>query len=270
MTLMQYENRLLEERTLEEITKEIPQRLPNPDKELNRSWIKACWAQPEGTGKEKKPNKQDQTGNPTYTGFNDRWKNRKQFDPSQAGGGSNVIGHSGNLDGCDGVTRNARTVWTITTQARPEAHFATFPDEIPRRCISAGTSERGCCPKCGKPWERVVEVTGGTIGESWHPHADDGVTGQIGGMPTKGYKREFKGWKPGCKCDAGEPVPCLVLDPFMGSGTVAVVARDLNRSSVGCELNPEYVKIIRARLQVDSQLDTGVVTYKFEDVRKPS
>ena len=37
--------------------------------------------------------------------------------------------------------RNARTVWTITTQPYPDAHFATFPEELPRRCIAAGTSE---------------------------------------------------------------------------------------------------------------------------------
>ena len=63
-------------------------------------------------------------------------------------------------------------------------------------------------------------------------------------------------------------MPCLVLDPFMGSGTVSVVARDLNRSSVGCELNPEYVKIIKNRLQAGSCLDTGVVSYRFEKVPK--
>ena len=34
---------------------------------------------------------------------------------------------------------NARNVWTIPTQGRPEAHFATFPDELPRRCILAGS-----------------------------------------------------------------------------------------------------------------------------------
>ena len=37
--------------------------------------------------------------------------------------------------------RNARNVWQIPTQGRPEAHFATFPDELPRRCILAGTKE---------------------------------------------------------------------------------------------------------------------------------
>lgn len=34
--------------------------------------------------------------------------------------------------------RNARSVWNIATQAYPEAHFATFPEELPRRCILAG------------------------------------------------------------------------------------------------------------------------------------
>jgi DNA modification methylase len=33
---------------------------------------------------------------------------------------------------------NARTVWTIATCAYPDAHFATFPPEIPKRCILAG------------------------------------------------------------------------------------------------------------------------------------
>jgi site-specific DNA-methyltransferase (adenine-specific) len=38
-------------------------------------------------------------------------------------------------------TRNARTVWTIATSPYPEAHFATFPPELPRRCIMAGSRE---------------------------------------------------------------------------------------------------------------------------------
>ena len=35
--------------------------------------------------------------------------------------------------------RNARSVWTITTRPFKEAHFATFPPELPRRCILAGS-----------------------------------------------------------------------------------------------------------------------------------
>jgi DNA modification methylase len=36
-------------------------------------------------------------------------------------------------------TRNARSVWSIPTSPYPEAHFATFPTEIPRRCILSGS-----------------------------------------------------------------------------------------------------------------------------------
>ena len=54
---------------------------------------------------------------------------------------------------------NARNVWQIPTQGRPEAHFATFPDELPRRCILAGTSEYGVCAECGAPWARQTELT---------------------------------------------------------------------------------------------------------------
>jgi len=47
---------------------------------------------------------------------------------------------------------------------------------------------------------------------------------------------------------AGCPAGGIVLDPFMGAGTTAVVARKLNRSYIGYELNPEYVKMANDRL----------------------
>jgi DNA modification methylase len=53
--------------------------------------------------------------------------------------------------------RNCRNVWTIATAPYSEAHFATFPPALAERCIKAGTSERGCCSQCGKPWVRVTE-----------------------------------------------------------------------------------------------------------------
>lgn len=39
--------------------------------------------------------------------------------------------------------RNARSVWTFPTHGYAEAHFATFPEELPRRCIAAGCPEDG-------------------------------------------------------------------------------------------------------------------------------
>lgn len=49
---------------------------------------------------------------------------------------------------------------------------------------------------------------------------------------------------------AGAPAGGLVLDPFMGAGTTAVVAERLGRQWVGCELNPEYAAIAEARIRV--------------------
>ena len=57
-----------------------------------------------------------------------------------------------------------RSVWTITPKPFKGAHFATFPPALVERCIKAGTSEHGCCPQCGKAWERVTE----THREAWH------------------------------------------------------------------------------------------------------
>ena len=48
---------------------------------------------------------------------------------------------------------------------------------------------------------------------------------------------------------AGCPENGIVLDPFMGSGTTAIVARSLNRNYIGVELNPEYIKIAQKRLE---------------------
>jgi len=42
-----------------------------------------------------------------------------------------------------------------------------------------------------------------------------------------------------------------VLDPFMGSGTTALAARKLNRNSIGYEINPEYIPIIKKKIGGD-------------------
>jgi len=94
--------------------------------------------------------------------------------PGKTNGPMKAVGN------CD--SRNRRTVWTINTQGFKGAHFATFPVELPRLCILAGSK-------------------------------------------------------------AGD----VVLDPFGGSGTTGQVALELGRSAILCELNPEYVELIRRR-----------------------
>ena len=48
---------------------------------------------------------------------------------------------------------------------------------------------------------------------------------------------------------AGSERGDMILDPFMGSGTTAMVAKSLGRDYMGCELHEEYGKLILDRLQ---------------------
>ena len=48
---------------------------------------------------------------------------------------------------------------------------------------------------------------------------------------------------------AGSKEGGIVLDPFLGSGTTAVVAKKHNRGFIGIELNPEYVEMVKRRLE---------------------
>ena len=51
---------------------------------------------------------------------------------------------------------------------------------------------------------------------------------------------------------AGSEEGDIVLDPFMGSGTTAVVSKSLGRHYIGCELHEEYGKLIQKRLSEKS------------------
>jgi DNA modification methylase len=127
-----------------------------------------------------------------------KWKAGTQAGSERANGGAKTNGPMRAVVNAKGLARppqledgpeqhnlagaNLRNVWTIATTPYSDAHFATFPLELPLRCIRIGT-------------------------------------------------------KPGD----------IVLDPFMGSGTVAEAAESIGRRWVGYELNPEYVALIAER-----------------------
>lgn len=103
----------------------------------------------------------------------------KSFAKGQADGAKVARSGNGNAEFYDVKTmRNRRSVWSIPPANFRGAHFATFPPDLVRPCILAGS-------------------------------------------------------KPGD----------TVLDPFMGSGTVAQIAKENGRNYLGCELNTEYIKL---------------------------
>jgi hypothetical protein len=146
--------------------------------------------------------------------------------------------------------RNQRNVWHLGPEPYSEAHFATFPTEIPRRAILAGTSEKGACPDCGAPWKRITtreKLTRERPNDFTKRDGEEG-TGNSCANTVAGVATKTLGWEPTCKCGNPNVVPCVVLDPFLGSGTTIAVARTLGRHGVGCELNPAYAALARDRI----------------------
>jgi DNA modification methylase len=163
--------------------------------------------------------------------------------------------------GADGK-RNKRSVWTVTTKAYKGAHFATYPKDLIEPCVLAGTSEHGCCCKCGTPWIRKVETARSfESGSGKSDNLPEGKNGKNlqGGGETKDIRRgpvchtKTIGWESACSCEA-EVVPCTVFDPFTGSGTTAVVALNHGRKYIGTELNPEYIKLAEGRIAEEAPL----------------
>jgi DNA modification methylase len=218
------------------------------------------------------------------------------------GNGGPKASERGSYEGwADGALRefracHIRNVWMFPTQPFSGAHFATFPEEIPRRCILAATSARGACTQCGAPWERLTRTD-----RSGFPLPHDGQTknseqylDETNQLGPEGYMnetcassfprrrtlclkgrilrskwlvkrviREIKtiGWRPTCECRGqhGKTRPCLVLDPFAGSGTTGRAARALRRHAVLADVaygeNDEYRKLALARMRnVDVEL----------------
>ena len=66
-------------------------------------------------------------------------------------------------------------------------------------------------------------------------------------IDDSGDKRVGTGFKPTCSCNT-DFKPGVVLDPFAGSGTTGIVARELERSAILIEISKKYCDIIKERL----------------------
>lgn len=180
-------------------------------------------------------------------------------------GSSRVPGKTnGPMKAVGGSTRNARSVWSITTVGYSEAHFATFPPKLIEPCILAGSAKQAC-EKCDAPWERIS-------GREKQPeaYADQKYDTANPLYATKRnmgarYQAELNanpkltlGFKPTCDCENSGTASSLILDPFGGAGTTGLVADRLGRDALLVELNPNYAEMARKRIHSDNPLFTDV------------
>jgi hypothetical protein len=144
-------------------------------------------------------------------------------------------------------SHHLRSVWLLGSGGGYSgAHFAPFPLELASLCISAGTSERGVCSECGAPWERVVKrqrtCDGEPVSGGWARDEADRLGPQGVGHWRFETSYDTQGWRAPCDCDAGDPVPAVVLDPFVGSGTTLLEARRLGRRGIGLDASRTYLR----------------------------
>jgi len=161
--------------------------------------------------------------------------------------------------------RNMRNYWILGTEPYPGEHYAVFPTGLPRRCILAGTSAKGVCPRCLAPWERLTEKPPLVHHSDYDgKYADQDNRGKnlqralktaraIGGDHDNPFPNAITiGWQPTCECANGlgpfQPIPATVLDPFAGVCTTSVAALELGRSSIAIELSEQYCQEGRERL----------------------
>lgn len=123
-----------------------------------------------------------------------------------------------------------------------------MPEKLVEPMIRAGCPKE-ICKKCGKIKEKIVKSE--LLNSKFKPRENEKYTGGSEFMSDKTRLRSEiiridYGYN-ACNCNVGFK-PGIVLDPFMGAGTVAVVAKKLGRDYIGIELNPEYIKIAEKRI----------------------
>lgn len=146
------------------------------------------------------------------------------------------------------------SVWRIATEPLkiPDElgvqHFAAFPSEWPSRIIR-GWSPSGICTACGEGRVPVVDrsFTGAVNDTTNWVESRTVERGWGDRVFQRGSSATITGYA--CKCDkpTAPTRPAVVLDPFGGTGTVAMVAKALGRHGVSVDLSTDYCRVAEWR-----------------------
>ncbi len=159
--------------------------------------------------------------------------------------------------------RNKRCVWNIPTCPFPKAHFAVYPEALIETPVKAGCPQY-VCKRCGMPRKKIYK---GKSSFAFNIRVRDVQNKRIKYSDRRASEKEISDYEESsyggggikfagytdCGCNNGWRNG-VVLDPFAGAGTTLKVAKELGRSAIGIELNPDYVKIILERLNRECEV----------------
>jgi DNA modification methylase len=170
-------------------------------------------------------------------------------------------------ESASGGMRNPRSVMSFKRFNLSEKHYAAFPPALAEFCVRASTSPKGVCQQCGAQWARVIDRTDTGIKQKMADGWDTGA-GAHGNIHRDGREQGEQGkpvlanvtigYRPTCQCNAGDPIPATVLDPFGGSGTTGLVADRLGHDAILIELNPDYHAMAKRRITKDAGIFADV------------
>jgi modification methylase len=110
-----------------------------------------------------------------------------------------------------------------------------------------------------KPTQKIKELSKMTK-EEWKTYFDGHW--YFGGAKQDGHIAMFPEELPRRLIKMFSFVGDTILDPFLGSGTTSLAAKNLNRNSVGYEKNPEFIPFIKRKLKI-AQGDIFDSIYEF-------
>jgi len=121
--------------------------------------------------------------------------------------------------------------------------------------------------KLGTPKKPSKEIKGMSkmTKEEWKTYFDGHW--YFGGAKQDGHIAMFPEELPRRLIKMFSFVSDTVLDPFLGSGTTSLAARNLNRNSVGYEMNPEFIPFIKNKLSVNQNVSIPVKVYTLSGVK---
>lgn len=168
------------------------------------------------------------------------------------------------------------SVWTIPTQplsVPPELgvdHFAAYPMEWPRRIIQ-GWTPNGICTACGEGRRPVTQVTrqkrSNTLNGYSIKNADERGLSQTSMLRSNEIPTTtITGYVCGCPTLDAPTTPSVILDPFGGTGTTALVAKALGRTGITIDLSADYCRLAEWRCNDPRQLADALQIEKPEPV----